>query len=81
MHHLQPYKCQDKCQSGLQVSEISIIPDTAKYSDLNPRIAKIFDVYTMNRSWLTARTAGMLSTANKRSVDSIINNTKNRGVT
>ncbi|MNJ72783.1 hypothetical protein D3C77_694900 [compost metagenome] len=43
-------------------------------------IAKIFEVKTMNGSVVTAKIAGMLSTANIKSLASISTSTRNIGV-
>ena len=51
-----------------------------KYIALKPKTAKILDVNTMNGSVVTAKTAGMLSTANITSLNSIMIKTKNSGV-
>ncbi len=48
--------------------------------DLNPRIANIFEKKTKNGSLVTENTAGTESTANIRSVNSMISKTKNNGV-
>ena len=51
-----------------------------KYIERSPRMAKAFDENTMNCSWLTASTAGTLSTAKIRSVSSTSTSTANSGV-
>ena len=51
-----------------------------KYIERSPRMAKAFEENTMNCSWLTASTAGTLSTAKIRSVSSTSTSTANSGV-
>ena len=52
-----------------------------KYSDRNPKIAKIFDVYRIKgSSGAIAKMAGILSIANNKSVNSTIATTTNKGV-
>ena len=51
-----------------------------KYMARSPMIAKIFEVNTMNGSVVTAKIAGMLSTAKTKSLASINTNTSNIGV-
>ena len=51
-----------------------------KYSARRPMMAKMFEVKTMNGSVVTAKMAGMLSTANTRSLASISISTRNIGV-
>ncbi|MNI94310.1 hypothetical protein D3C73_1523890 [compost metagenome] len=51
-----------------------------KYSARSPIIAKMFEVKMMNGSVVTAKIAGMLSTANIRSLASISTSTRNIGV-
>jgi hypothetical protein len=43
--------------------------DKKKYNDLNPIIAKILELYTINGSVVTAKIAGILSKANNKSVN------------
>ena len=50
--------------------ELSVIPASIKYRLRRPSIAKMFDVITMNGSVVIARTAGIESIANTRSVTS-----------
>lgn len=57
-----------------------VISANAKYKERSPRIAKTFEVYTINVSFDIARIAGIESTAKIRSVNSISNNTINKGV-
>jgi hypothetical protein len=55
--------------------------DSKKYIDLKPRIAKIFDVYNIKGSLgAIEKIAGIESTANNKSVNSITPTTTNRGV-
>ena len=56
------------------------ILEIRKYIDRNPKIAKIFELNTINGSAVIARIAGMLSKANKISVSSMMSNATNRGV-
>ena len=52
-----------------------------KYMDLNPKMAKIFDVYRITGSFgAIAKMAGMESIAKTKSVVSITTNTKNNFV-
>ena len=51
-----------------------------KNIDRNPRIAKILEKKTMYGSFVTAKIAGIESSAKIRSVNSTINKTKNRVV-
>ena len=51
-----------------------------KYRARSPRMAKILEVNTMNGSRVTAKIAGIESTANTRSVSSIATSTSNSGV-
>ena len=53
---------------------------STKYSERSPRIAKMFDVKMMNGSRVTAKMAGMESTANITSLLSTSNSASNRGV-
>ena len=55
-------------------------PATAKKSDRRPMTAKTFEVKTMNESLVTAKIAGILSTAKMRSVNSTTISTRKRGV-
>ena len=55
-------------------------PATAKYSERRPRIANAFEVNTRNGSRVTARIAGIESTANTTSVNSTITRATNNGV-
>lgn len=55
-------------------TNLSNIFDKKKYKDLNPIIAKIFELYTINGSVVTAKIAGILSSANNKSVNSIVIN-------
>src|SRR5690606_696162 len=52
-----------------------------KNIDRSPRIAKMLEKNTMYGSLVTAKIAGMESTAKMRSVNSMTNSTRNRGVT
>jgi len=61
------------------LSELSP-PLIAKYSDLSPSMAKMFDVYMTNRSLDNARTAGMESSANTTSDSSMTMTHMSRGV-
>ena len=55
--------------------------DRRKYIDRSPSIAKIFDVYKIKGSLgAIEKIAGMESTANNKSVNSITPTTTNRGV-
>ena len=56
------------------------MPARQKYSARSPRMAKAFEANTMNGSRLTARIAGIESTANTTSVVSIRISTANSGV-
>lgn len=58
----------------------SSILEIKKYIDRNPKIAKMFELKTMNGSEVMAKMAGILSNANRISVSSMINSAKNRGV-
>jgi hypothetical protein len=52
-----------------------------KYKLLNPKIAKMFDIYRINgSSGAIAKMAGMESTAKSKSVNSITATTTKRGV-
>ncbi|MNN38830.1 hypothetical protein D3C81_1528430 [compost metagenome] len=51
-----------------------------KYSARRPMMAKMLEVNTMKGSVVTAKIAGMLSTANTRSLASISTSTRNIGV-
>ncbi|MNT85676.1 hypothetical protein D3C72_2258640 [compost metagenome] len=52
-----------------------------KNIDRKPIMAKMFEKNTMYGSLVTAKIAGIESTANNKSVNSTINNTRNKGVT
>lgn len=55
--------------------------DNRKYIDLKPKIAKIFEVYKINgSSGAIEKIAGIESTANNKSVNSITPTTTNNGV-
>lgn len=56
------------------------MPLSRKYSDRSPKMAKALELNTMNCSWLTARIAGMESTANTTSVVSTMISTASSGV-
>ena len=60
---------------------LSIIPANKKNMERNPIIAKMLEKNTMYGSFVTEKIAGILSTAKIKSVHSMINNTKNNGVT
>ena len=52
-----------------------------KYNERNPKMAKILEVYKINgSSGAIAKIAGILSTANNKSVNSTIATTTNKGV-
>ena len=51
-----------------------------KYIDLNPKIAKIFELKTRNGSFVIARIAGTLSIAKTTSITSITTSATNNGV-
>ena len=54
--------------------------DNKKYKERKPRMAKILEVYRINGSFEIAKIAGIESTANKTSVNSITATTTNQGV-
>ncbi|MNR14158.1 hypothetical protein D3C85_1306190 [compost metagenome] len=54
--------------------------DNKKYNARKPRIANILDVYKMNGSFEIAKIAGIESTANNTSVNSITATTTSKGV-
>ncbi|MNI96772.1 hypothetical protein D3C73_1552950 [compost metagenome] len=56
------------------------MPASRKYSARRPMMAKMLEVNTINGSVVTAKMAGMLSTANTTSVASITSSTTNMGV-
>src|SRR4051794_2069724 len=58
----------------------SIIPASMKYSARSPRIANAFDVNTRNGSFVTAKIAGIESTAKRMSLVSIRTRTARSGV-
>ena len=64
----------------LKYWKISIIPASAKYRARSPKIAKTFEVYTINGSLEIPKIAGIESTANITSVDSITTKTNNNNV-
>ena len=55
--------------------------ETTKNKERKPKIANMLEKKTMYGSRVTAKTAGIESTANTMSENSMSNNTKNRGVT
>ena len=55
-------------------------PANKKYIDLNPNMAKILDVNSIIGSFETENIAGILSTANNRSVNSTTPTTISKGV-
>ena len=59
---------------------IIISPAIAKYSERRPRIANAFEVKTMNGSCVTAKIAGIESTANTTSAKSTSSSVTNSGV-
>ena len=59
---------------------LSNIPTTKKYIDLNPIMARMLEVKTINGSAVIANIAGMLSIAKKTSVNSMIISATNNGV-
>ena len=75
-----PTKNKTRATPYFKYANISTTPAKAKYKALNPRIAKIFDVIIINSSLVIAMIAGIESTANKISVDSIKSRVKNRVV-
>lgn len=77
---LRPTNERTNASPTFRKRKYPIIPAMAKYKERKPKIAKIFEVYTINMSLLIASMAGMLSTANIRSEDSIIIRTRNNGV-
>ena len=56
------------------------MPASTKYSERRPRIAKMFEVKTMNGSRVTAKMAGIESTAKTTSVASTTTSTRSSGV-
>ncbi len=58
----------------------SATPDNRKYIARRPKIANKFDVKTMKGSVVTAKIAGILSTAKITSLSSTIINTSSSGV-
>ena len=56
------------------------MPANAKYKERKPKMANTFEVNTMNVSFVIAKIAGIESTAKIKSVNSINNNTINKGV-
>ncbi len=56
------------------------MPTTKKNIDLNPIIARMLELKTMNGSAVIANIAGILSIAKNTSVNSIIISATNRGV-
>ena len=71
-----------KIDTGTSSKEYSPVDkkDKKKYIERNPSIAKILDVNTKKGSDVIAKIAGILSKANKISVNSIIINAIKRGV-
>jgi hypothetical protein len=59
-------------QGQVLSNRISPLPARRKYKLLRPRIAKTFEVMTINESVVIAKMAGMESSANTRSVISTI---------
>jgi hypothetical protein len=66
--------------AGLSRWNFPITPWSRKNSERSPRIAKMFEVKTMNGSVVMAKIAGIESTANTRSVHSIRTRTIRSGV-
>ena len=65
---------------SLMYLNIIIKPAIAKYSERRPRMANAFDVKTMNGSCVTAKIAGIESTANTTSAKSTSSSVTNSGV-
>ena len=63
-----------------KVQNIFITLLSIKNNERNPNIAKILEKNTINGSWVTENTAGIESTANITSENSITNSTTNSGV-
>jgi hypothetical protein len=65
---LIPTKIKIAANEYFKKWNFSKIPARAKYKDLNPKMAKTFEVNTINGSGVIAKIAGIESTAKIRSV-------------
>jgi hypothetical protein len=77
---LAPTKTRTAANPSFRYTKRVIIPARRKYRARTPRMAKAFDVNTRNGSSVTAKIAGMESTANTTSVVSPATSTASIGV-
>ena len=77
---LIPIKLNTKAKPYLRKIKRSAKSASKKYMARRPKMAKMLEVRTMKGSVVTAKIAGMLSTAKMTSLNSIIINTSKSGV-
>jgi N-acetylglucosamine-6-phosphate deacetylase len=76
----RPMKVSKAANPIFRKRNLSIIFTSKKNIERKPRMAKILEKKTIYGSLVIEKTAGMESTANTRSVTSMINNTNRSGV-
>ena len=75
-----PTKISTTASPYFNMWNLSIAPASIKYRARKPRIAKVFDVKTINGSFVSAKMAGTESTAKMTSVASKKSSATNKGV-